>query len=61
MRIDIRQCDDWIAIYKDGVKIDEGHSCSLARGLELLEIEHSYIYLDEINEDDPMEDFPETL
>ena len=38
MRIDIRQCDGWIAVYKDGEKVEENHSCSLVRGLEALEI-----------------------
>lgn len=41
MRIDIRECDDWIAIYKDGNKVQEGHSCTLSRGLEALGIAFS--------------------
>lgn len=38
MKIEIRRTDDWIAVYKDGMKVEEGHSCSIERGLESLEL-----------------------
>lgn len=37
-KIDIIACDDWIALYRDGIKIEEGHSISLMTGLTALGI-----------------------
>lgn len=45
MRIDIRKCDDWIAVYKDGAIVVDRHSCSLERGLEALEIPFTSVEL----------------
>jgi hypothetical protein len=39
MKITIRHCDDWIAVYKDGQKVWENHSCSIRDGLEALGID----------------------
>lgn len=67
----IRQVDDWIAVYKDGVKVEENHSCALARGLEALGIPFENQRLDEdpqygFNQDtltlaDGSDAFPEQL
>lgn len=38
MNIEIRHCDDWIAVYRDGNKVYENHSCSIRDGLDALEI-----------------------
>lgn len=46
MKIDIQTCDDWIALYKDGEKVYEGHSCPLHFGLEALGIEFTSRDLD---------------
>lgn len=45
-QITIRTCDDWVAVYKDGRKVFENHSCSLATGLRELGIDHEYVDLD---------------
>lgn len=29
---------DWVAVYKDGVKVEENHTCDIRRGLEALKI-----------------------
>ena len=47
MTIEIRHCDDWIAVYKDGRKVEEGHSCDLRRGLRALGIEFRDVDLDD--------------
>lgn len=66
-RIDIRSCDDWVAVYKDGVKVEEGHSCSLERGLEALGIPyvardfHEEMDYELGNLKDGTDAFPETL
>lgn len=36
--IHIRTCDDWIAVYKDGKKVFDNHSCHLPEGLEALDV-----------------------
>lgn len=36
--ITLRHQDDWIAVYKDGELVEEGHSCDLQRGLRALGI-----------------------
>lgn len=41
MNIDIRSCDDWVAVYKNGRKVWENHSCGLREGLEALGIDFS--------------------
>jgi hypothetical protein len=66
MKITIRQCDDWVAVYRDGKKVEENHSCDLKRGLEALGIEFEYVDLyDEIDDIGDMkgggDPFPETL
>lgn len=60
MKIDIRECDDWIAVYKDGKKVWENHSCPLVDGLAALGIPFKREYDDR----DPFTvdiDFPDTL
>lgn len=37
---------DWVALYKDGRLVDQGHSFQEERLLTLLEIEHETIYAD---------------
>ena len=39
MKITIRHCDDWVAVYKDGQKVEENHSVPLEFGLRALGIE----------------------
>lgn len=65
MRIHIRQCDDWIAVYKNGEKVWDTHSCPLNEGLEALGIPFVYedLYDDMnyetgllVNGDDPFPD-----
>jgi len=36
MKIHIRKCDDWIAVYEDGVMQMQGHSLEFEDGLNLL-------------------------
>ena len=38
MQIEIRSCDDWVAVYKDRRKVLENHSCGIREGLEALGI-----------------------
>lgn len=45
MQIEIRETDDWIAVYKDGEKVWDNHSCPLRQGLEALGIEFRYVDL----------------
>jgi hypothetical protein len=67
MTIEIRTCDDWTAVYKDGRKVEENHSVPLRQGLEALGIEFNYVDLyDEVDPDtgslkDGSDPFPETL
>lgn len=46
MSITIRHCDDWVAVYRDGRKVEENHSCDIRRGLEALGIEFEDVDLD---------------
>lgn len=39
MKIDLLTADDWVAVYKDGTKVWENHSCPLAEGLTALGID----------------------
>lgn len=65
-QIVIRQCDDWVAVYKDGKRVWSTHSCSIHDGLEALGISFERVDLDDQLDDlgnlasgaDP---FPETL
>ncbi len=68
MKINIRECDDWVAVYKDGKKVWENHSCSLKDGLDSLGIyfEHVYFEFSEMNEwgdllKDGSDPFPEEI
>lgn len=67
MIVEIRSCDDWVAVYRDGVKVFENHSCSLADGLRALGILFVEADLDEkVDEDGYMLDdgshaFPDRL
>lgn len=67
MRIDIRTCDDGIAVYKDGKCVWNGHSCSLPEGLDALGIPiASYTDLDDVLDDsgnmpDGSDPFPEEI
>jgi hypothetical protein len=38
MHVELRECDDWIVVYKNGKRVWENHSCDLASGLEALGI-----------------------
>lgn len=62
MRIHIIACDDWMALYKDGVRVEQGHSISLMTGLTALGIPITETWLNA----DPFEvdltgEFPERL
>ena len=66
--IEIRACDDWIAVYKDGVKVWNNHSCPITDGLEALGIpfEQQYFEAEQMNEwgdrlADGTDPFPEVL
>lgn len=66
MKITIRTCDDWVAVYKDGRKVEENHSCSIQQGLDALGIEFEHVDLDDQMDDignmaDGSDPFPETL
>ncbi len=66
MRIQIRHADDWVAVYKDGVRVVNEHSCPLDRGLEALDISFESICLDDqLDEYGNMKDgedpFPERI
>lgn len=67
MSIEIRSCDDWVAVYRDGVKVFENHSCSLADGLRALGMPADEVDLDEkVDQDGYMLDdgsyaFPDRL
>lgn len=39
MTITIRTCDDWIAVYVDGQKVEANHSIDLRTGLRALGID----------------------
>lgn len=43
MKITITEYDDWIALYKDGGRVWNTHSCGIIEGLEALGIEFDYI------------------
>lgn len=60
MKIHIIEADDWVAIYKDGVKVEENHSVPLTFGLEALGIDYTKEWV-EVDVYDPMEHFPERL
>ena len=64
--IEIRECDDWIAVYKDGCKVWENHSCSGKDALEALGIPFRYVDLYDAVDDcgylaDGSDPFPEAL
>jgi hypothetical protein len=66
MRVQIRTCDDWIAVYKDGERVWNTHSCRIQEGLEALgipfEAEDFDDRLDDIgNMEDGSDPFPERL
>ncbi len=66
MNIHIRTSSfgDWIAIYKDGKCVEQGHSCDIERGLEALDIDFTSaeMQLDEYGQLSSGEDpFPEIL
>lgn len=47
MRIQIRTADDWVAVYKDGERVWNTHSCPLRDGLEALGIDFEHEDLDD--------------
>lgn len=47
MKIVIRTCDDWVAVYKDGQKVEENHSVPLTQGLRALGIDFEHVDLDD--------------
>lgn len=58
--INIRTVDDWIAVYKNGYKVWENHSCGIREGLDALCIP----FVDEnfdLDDSDPDSHFPETI
>ena len=59
----IRSVDDWVAVYKNGRKVWENHSCGIHEGLEALGIPFENIDLDADYDEgcDPLTFFPETL
>lgn len=63
MEITIAHCDDWLALYKDGKKVYENHSCSLKEGLRYLGIEYEDMNLEAFDEQisERGDYFPETL
>lgn len=66
MDIEIRSCDDWVAIYKDGQQVWQNHSCSIHDGLEALGIEFRNVDLHDKVDDcgclaDGTDPFPERL
>ena len=67
MKITIRDCDDWVAVYKDGQKVWENHSCSISDGLEALGIEfEEQDYYDKVDDLGALKDgggdpFPEAI
>jgi hypothetical protein len=67
MRIQIRTADDWVAVYKDGERVWDNHSCPLAEGLCALgipfEAEDFDDRLDEYGDllSDGSDPFPERL
>lgn len=67
MNITIRKADDWVAVYKDGAKVYEGHSCPIDMGLEALGVPCTTVAFDEANEwgepitSDGSDPFPERL
>lgn len=66
MSITIRTCDDWVAVYKNGHKVWENHSCPLEEGLRALGIDYERIDLDDQMDTyatmrDGSDPFPENL
>lgn len=66
MAIEVRSCDDWVAIYKDGAKVWENHSCDIVSGLEALGIPFERMSFDTNGYGEPItydgsEAFPDTL
>lgn len=55
--IHLLECDDWVAVYSDGHKVWENHSCSLRDGLEAVGIPFTREYI----EDTTDVEFPERL
>lgn len=47
MKITLRTCDDWVAVYKDGHKVWENHSCPLEEGLRVLGVDFDRVDLDD--------------
>lgn len=37
-KIEVLRSDDWVAFYKDGMKVHEGHSMRVEEALDALEI-----------------------
>lgn len=64
----LREVDDWVAVYKDGERVYEGHSVTPWMLLEVLGIEHTRTYYEEDDYDvdtltllDGSDVFPERL
>lgn len=63
-KITVLNADDWTALYKDGVKVEENHSISLTFGLKALDIEFEEreVEVDDLgNAPDGSDPFPERL
>jgi hypothetical protein len=51
MKIEILTADDWVAVYKDGERVWNNHSCPLEAGLEALGIPYTSEDLDPLLDD----------
>jgi hypothetical protein len=66
MRIQVRTCDDWIAVYKNGERVWSTHSCPLTEGLRALGIDFEAEDIDDQMDEyggmkDGSDPFPERL
>lgn len=57
----IRYVDDWIAIYKDGKKVWENHSCDIVDGLQALGIPFEAYDIEAQHPQDAIEANPESF
>lgn len=60
--IEIRTADDWIAVYKDGKRVWENHSCGIREGLKALGIPfYDHDMEADVDDNNPDASFPEEL
>ena len=60
MKVHVRECDDWIAVYIDGKMIIQGHTIHFVRGMRLL-IDLLDLPIDMTDEYDEDAEFPNEL